>query len=198
MIYKILCIISFRCQASAAKWLTIFIIIHQEICPNIQGDIFNPSHQYINMRNFTERDDVIKWKHFRSQRPVTRSFDVFFYLRLSQRLSKHRDAGDLRHHRAYHDVTVMSYEFIIGWFMPHMAGKMINWFVPCLGLNTWYAFRTLSHIAPNVFLICLCYLEGGGGCEKIMLLYCKLGNDLNYFCSVENVSLIIQTGLKSR
>ena len=43
-------------------------------------------------------DDVIKWKHFRvtdllcgefpAQRPVTRSFDVFFDLRLNQQLSK--------------------------------------------------------------------------------------------------------------
>ena len=48
-------------------------------------------------------DDVIKWKHFRvtgplcgeftgpgefpAQRPVTRSFDVFFDLRLNKRLS---------------------------------------------------------------------------------------------------------------
>ena len=49
----------------------------------------------------TSHDDVIKWKHFRvtgplcgesgefpSQRPVTRSFDVFFYLRLNKQLSK--------------------------------------------------------------------------------------------------------------
>ena len=47
-------------------------------------------------------DDVIKWKHFPrhwpfvrgihrwipSQRPVTRSFEVFFDLRLNKRLSK--------------------------------------------------------------------------------------------------------------
>ena len=40
-------------------------------------------------------DDVIKWKYFprywpfvRAQRPVTRSFDVFFDLRLNKRLSK--------------------------------------------------------------------------------------------------------------
>ena len=44
-------------------------------------------------------DDAIKWKHFphywpfvrgihRSQRPVTRSFDVFFDLRMNKRLSK--------------------------------------------------------------------------------------------------------------
>ena len=48
----------------------------------------------------TPHDDVIKWKHFPrnwpfvrgikfpSQRPVTRSFDVFFDLRLNKRLSK--------------------------------------------------------------------------------------------------------------
>ena len=53
---------------------------------------------------FFKHDDVIKWKHYRvtgplcgevtgpgefpKQRPVTRSFDVFFDLRLNKRLSK--------------------------------------------------------------------------------------------------------------
>ena len=40
-------------------------------------------------------------------RPVTRSFDVFFDLRLNKRLSK-RVAGDLRRHRAHYDLTVMA------------------------------------------------------------------------------------------
>ena len=44
---------------------------------------------------------------FPPQRPVTRSFDVFFDLSLNERLSKHRGAGDLRHHRAHYDVIVM-------------------------------------------------------------------------------------------
>ena len=55
-------------------------------------------------KSSTFQDDVIKWKHFprywpfvgnsrltgefASQRPVTRSFDVFFDLRLNKRLSK--------------------------------------------------------------------------------------------------------------
>ena len=43
---------------------------------------------------------------FRSQRPVTRNFDVFFNLRLNKRLNK--DVDDLRRHRAHYDVTVMS------------------------------------------------------------------------------------------
>ena len=43
---------------------------------------------------------------FPTQRPVTRSFDGFFHLRLNKRLNN--NAGDLRRHRALYDVTVMS------------------------------------------------------------------------------------------
>ena len=46
---------------------------------------------------------------FPSQRSETRSFDVFFILRLNERLINNRDAGDLRRHRANYDVTVMYY-----------------------------------------------------------------------------------------
>ena len=41
---------------------------------------------------------------FPSQRPVTRSFDVFSDPRLNKRLGK---AGDLRRHHAHYDVTVV-------------------------------------------------------------------------------------------
>ena len=46
---------------------------------------------------------------FPSQRPVTRSFDVFFDLRPKKRLKKQNndDAGDLRRHLTHCDVTVM-------------------------------------------------------------------------------------------
>ena len=44
---------------------------------------------------------------FPTQRPVTRSFDVFFYLRPNKRLGNNREAGDLRRHRAHYDVNVM-------------------------------------------------------------------------------------------
>ena len=69
-------------------------------------------------------DDVIKWKHFfallvlcegnpppvnegfPSQRPVKRSFNIF-YLRMNKRLKANsRDDGASRHHRAHYDVTV--------------------------------------------------------------------------------------------
>ena len=39
---------------------------------------------------------------FPAQRPMTRSFDVFFDLRLNN-----REAGDLRRHRGHYDVNVM-------------------------------------------------------------------------------------------
>ena len=43
---------------------------------------------------------------FPTQRPVTRSFDVFFDLRLNKRLS-HREAGDSRRHRTHCDVIAI-------------------------------------------------------------------------------------------
>ena len=44
---------------------------------------------------------------FPAQRPVARSFDVFFDLRLNKRWVNNREAGDLRRHRGHYDVTVM-------------------------------------------------------------------------------------------
>ena len=45
---------------------------------------------------------------FPAQRPVTQSFGVFFDLQLNKRLSKNREAGDLRHHRVHYNVAVMN------------------------------------------------------------------------------------------
>ena len=44
---------------------------------------------------------------FPAQRLVTRSFDIFFDLRLNQRWVNNREAGDLRRYRAHYDVFVM-------------------------------------------------------------------------------------------
>ena len=44
---------------------------------------------------------------FPSQRPLTRSFDVFFDLRLNKRLCTQPEVRNLGRHRAYHDVNVM-------------------------------------------------------------------------------------------
>ena len=42
-----------------------------------------------------------------SQRPITRSFDVFFDLRLAYDGSNNRDASDLWSHRVHYDVIVI-------------------------------------------------------------------------------------------
>ena len=47
---------------------------------------------------------------FPAQRPVTRSFDIFFDLRLNKRLSNNRKAGDLRRYRAHYGVIVMGHD----------------------------------------------------------------------------------------
>ena len=44
---------------------------------------------------------------FPAQRPATRNFDIFFDLRLNKRLSKQREARDLRRHHTHYDVTLM-------------------------------------------------------------------------------------------
>ena len=102
------------------------------ICVN--GSYVTTKHWYRN-HNKTEqnetvqhdlilRDDIIKWKHFfallalyagntpvtgefLAQRPVTRSFDVFFDLRWINGWVNNHEAGDLRRHHVHYDVTVM-------------------------------------------------------------------------------------------
>ena len=45
---------------------------------------------------------------FPSQKPVKRSLDVYFHLRLNKRSVNNREAGSLRRHSALYDVTVMT------------------------------------------------------------------------------------------
>ena len=44
---------------------------------------------------------------FPSQKPVTRSSDVFFNLRLNKNWANNWEAGDLKRHRAHYDVIIM-------------------------------------------------------------------------------------------
>ena len=54
---------------------------------------------------------------FPSQRPVTRSFDVFLNLTSTNGLVNNREAGDLRLHHAHYDVTVMIHKYREGFAM---------------------------------------------------------------------------------
>ena len=42
---------------------------------------------------------------FPAQRPVMRSFDIFFELRLNKRWVNNRETGDLKRNRPHYDVT---------------------------------------------------------------------------------------------
>ena len=42
-----------------------------------------------------------------AQKPMTRSIDIFFDLRLKTGWAHNHEAGDLRRHRAHYDVTIM-------------------------------------------------------------------------------------------
>ena len=44
---------------------------------------------------------------FPAQKPVTRSFGVFFVLRLNKGWANNRDAVDLRRHHTHYDVIVI-------------------------------------------------------------------------------------------
>ena len=50
-----------------------------------------------------------------AQRPVTRSFDVFFDLRLINGWVNNRKAGDLRRYRAHYDVIIWMNENQVYW-----------------------------------------------------------------------------------
>ena len=73
-----------------------------------------------------------------TQRPVTRSFDVYFDLRPNKRLSK-GEAGDLRRHRVHYDVTVM--EKIYPSFSLMMPASVKYW---CLESFNFYVIPRLS------------------------------------------------------
>ena len=98
-----------------------------QLCIILRGHRYDP---YNRVTSSLQRhvsyihDDVIKWKHFPrywpfcvgnspvtceflSQRPVARSFDVFFDLRLNKRLCKQSRRRWFHTRRAHYDVTLM-------------------------------------------------------------------------------------------
>ena len=65
---------------------------------------------------------------FPAQRPVTRSFDVFFDLRLNNGWVNNREARDLRRYRAHYDVTVMWSERKGTWMV--VLAIATRWIIP--------------------------------------------------------------------
>ena len=86
---------------------------------------------------------------FPTQRPVTRSFDVFFDLPWINDWVNNRKAGDLRRHRGHYDVIVMIRYIVLG---PIMSDLLLQdeqqgcWFPgsfcrQCPLLLTWFNFN---------------------------------------------------------
>ena len=71
---------------------------------------------------------------FPTQRPVTRSFDVFFDLGLNKRLIKNHEAGDLRRYRSHYDVIVMG--CVLPWWC-HGMKTLSALLVFCDGNHRW-------------------------------------------------------------
>ena len=84
---------------------------------------------------------------FPTQRPVTRSFDVFFDLRLNKQLSKNSgEAGDLRRYRAHYDVTVMISLWPSDTLWWHISGLILAQVMP-------WCSQAPSHFLNQCWLI---------------------------------------------
>ena len=96
---------------------------------------------------------------FPSQRPVTRSFDVLFYLRLKNGWANNCHAGDLRRHCAHFDVTVMMkiYQVHLGiQFLFEYNFDLLNfWMILC---SSKYIFRQNCNI-KKVLLVYVSVVE---------------------------------------
>ena len=139
------------CSLQSAKWVQIVPWVCVWMCVYLFGtscclhDLSQTVLEYSCklLLKILSHDDVIKWKHFPrywpfvrcagnspatgefpTQRPVTRSFDVFFDLRLINGWVNNGEAGDLRRHRAQYIVTIMLLAFFqvsnTEWLVSHM------------------------------------------------------------------------------
>ena len=64
---------------------------------------------------------------FPAQRPVTRSFDVFFDLRLNKRVSKQSWGWYLRRHRTNYDVAVMLPKLVLICSLSNPQNRLSAW-----------------------------------------------------------------------
>ena len=78
--------------------------------------------------------------------------DVFFDLHLNKRLSKNRDAGDLRRNRAHYDVTVMSADLDI--FINNINMQLLSELLhPLLAFLWWHSVLETHWITEGLSII---------------------------------------------
>ena len=80
---------------------------------------------------------------FPSQRPVTRSLDVFIICVWTNGWANNRDAGDLTCHRTHYDVTVMVFVFCCVWFWFGAGRFSLKWVRPA----TDRVWNNLFHVS---------------------------------------------------
>ena len=84
---------------------------------------------------------------FPAQKPVTRSFDVFFDLCLNKGWVNSREAGELRHHRTHYDVTVMKFD--LNFILPNPMTWSPQMFVRDTTVIESWCVRSERHVARN-------------------------------------------------
>ena len=112
-------------------------------------------YYFFNNQIFDMHDDVIKWKHFprywpspitgefHSQRSVTRSFDVFFDLRLYRNSwANNGDVCDLRRYLVHYDVIVMI-SWMINWLPSHDQVNITT--IRCLFYSADFIWKSCRH-----------------------------------------------------
>ena len=101
---------------------------------------------------------------FPVQRPVTRSFDIFFICAWINGWVNNCKAGDLRRHRAHYDVTVMGKQYLESLLLPIKLQQGIQWItnhlIPsCPSFLSYFpndvmAWKRLPHYWPFIMVSC--------------------------------------------
>ena len=86
---------------------------------------------------------------FPTQRPVTRSFDVFFICVWINGWVNNGEAGDLRRYRAHYDVTVMLYMSVLR-VLIYWYAKSIHWSFQ------WWVCSHFNTLKPSFSNPCFC------------------------------------------
>ena len=93
---------------------------------------------------------------FRTQRPVTRIFDVFFDLRLNKDWVNNREAGNLRRYDTRYDVAVMESFFVLAYFSDicpqHPVAEYYNRDFPLIA-NHYSLSETFRSLMNNLRLL---------------------------------------------
>ena len=128
---------------------------------------------------------------FPTQRPVTRSFDVFFGLRLNKLLSKQSCGWWLEtpsRHRAHYYVTIMvMLNSSIDTLMPCWQ-RIVRMVIQWENYGSLFSMPNLEHLSPSLKYLCL-FRISYISCQPIftisMHIYVYWGREAVFFCGYD-------------